>query len=225
MLLSSPSFIIQSYSDWGKALLEKNAENIVTLNHSTMQDISVMGFIRRVFGIDQSINLFVLVPAFYLICFPLFRFDQFRYHLYRLTYLAVILISVVIFSTSAESSTYIIAVTGAAIWYMSYPRNRLSTALLAFMLLLTCLSPTDLFPHYIREHFIKPYSLKALPCIIIWGVLIWNLFFKNFSLSAKSFFTDEISRQSLYPVKAPSTAGEDLSLPPYGAIVGTNRKL
>lgn len=190
MLMSSPAFVIQSYYDWGMALMEKNSENIDFLSRSVMQDISVTGLIRRIFQIPYSINLYVLIPAFFMIMLPLLRFNQYKFLLYRLSYLAIVLISVVIFSTSAESATYIIAVTGAAIWYSISPHNKWSTALLIFMLLITCLSPTDLFPAYIREHYIRPYSLKVLPCIIIWIILIWNVAFKNFSILKKPGITE-----------------------------------
>ena len=191
MLMSSPAFVIQSYNEWGMTLMEKNSENIDFLSQSTMQDISVMGLIRRIFQIPYSINLYVLIPAFFMILLPLLRFNQYKFLLYRLSYLSIVLISVVIFSTSAESSTYVIAVTGAAIWYVAYPRKKWSTVLLVFMLLLTCLSPTDLFPAYIQNHYIRPYSLKALPCIIIWAILIWGVAIKNFFKLKSHVLKDE----------------------------------
>ena len=190
MLLSSPAFVIQSYYDWGVSLVQKNSINLNFFNQFAYQDISLMGFIRRIFRIHFSINLFVLIPAFFMIMLPMIRFDQYKFLLYRFYYLAIVLISVVIFSTSAESSTYIIAVTGAAIWYVASPPDKWSTPLLIFMLSITCLSPTDLFPAYIREHYIRPYSLKALPCIIIWIILIWNVAFKNFSILKTSGITE-----------------------------------
>jgi Glycosyltransferase family 87 len=180
MLFSSPSFVAHSYYDWVTVLVQKNAHNTDALSHHGMQDISLMGFITRVFGIDHSINQFVLIPAFIMILLPLLRFDQYKFLLYRISYLAIVLISVVVFSTSAESATYIIAVMGAAIWFAAYPYNKWSAALLVFMFLLTCLASTDLAPAYVQDHFIRRYSLKAVPCIIIWAVLMWNTGTKNF---------------------------------------------
>jgi hypothetical protein len=177
MLFSSPSFIISSYVGWWHVLIEKNLHN----TQSLMQDISLMGFIRRSFHWPDLSNLAILVPASLLIILPLLRFQQYKYLLFRLSYLAIVLISVVILSTSAESATYVLAVTGAAIWYVTYPRTKFTLALLIFMLLLTSLSPTDLFPAYIRNNFIRPYSLKALPCIFIWLVLLKNISINNFS--------------------------------------------
>ena len=181
MLFSSPSFIIHSYSDWWQVLVEKNLQNTDHLASNNMQDISAMGLITRIFQINTSINLFILVPAALMIVLPLLRFKQYKFLLYRLSFLAIVLISVVIFSTSAESPTYVIAVTGAALWYTIYPRTNWSLILLLLLFLLTILSPTDLFPKYIKLHYIKPYSLKALPSVLIWLMLIRDVAFKNFS--------------------------------------------
>jgi hypothetical protein len=177
MLFSSPSFIISSYLGWWNVLVEKNLQN----TQSPMQDISLMGFIRRSFHLPDLSNFAVLIPASLLIILPLLRFQQYKYLSFRLSYLAIVLMSVVLLSTSAESATYVLAVTGAAIWYVIYPHTKFTLALLIFMLILTSLSPTDFFPAYIRDHFTRPYSLKALPCIFIWLVLLKNIAANNFS--------------------------------------------
>ena len=177
MLFSSPEFIVSSYFDWWQVLLEKNIQN----EQSVMQDISLMGFIRRCFHVDNYVNMVVLIFSSLIILSPLVRFRQYKFPLYRLSYLAIVLISVVILSTSAESSTYVIAVCGVAIWYIISPQDKWSTSMLIFMLLLTSLSPTDLFPAYIRNHLIRPYALKAIPCILIWFVLLKNVALIDFS--------------------------------------------
>jgi hypothetical protein len=184
MLFSSPHFVLQSYGDWYHSLVEKNAQNM-TIDPGGMQDISVMGMIRRTTGylID---NLWVMAPAALLIAAPLLRFRQYRHPGYRLSYLAIVLISVVIFSSSAESSTYVIPMVGVGIWYLLNRREHRSwaLALLVLALLLTSLSPTDLFPRYIREHYVRAYSLKCLPVFGVWCWLIAQVWRKNFSEQA-----------------------------------------
>jgi len=182
MFFSSPRFIIQSYMDWWHAIIQKNMQNTDLSRQSFMQDISFMGFIRRVFHIKAHFDFYVLFSATLMILLPLLRFRQYKFLLYRVSYLAIVLISIVIFSSSAESSTYIIAVMGVAIWYITYPSNNWSLAVLVFMLILTSLSPTDLFPAYLRNYYVGPYSLKAIPCIIVWFILLINIAFKNFFL-------------------------------------------
>lgn len=182
MLLSSPHFVLQSYTDWYHSLMAKNAQNVDFNASSGMQDISVMGMARRISGhaID---NLWGLAPAALLIAAPLLRFGQYKYKAYRLSYLAIVLISVVIFSSSAESSTYVIPIIGVGLWYLlnrrAYPRATL--ALLVLVLLLTELSATDLFPSYVKVHIVRAYSLKCLPVFLVWCWLIAQVAGKDFS--------------------------------------------
>ena len=53
---------------------------------------------------------------------------------------------VVLFSTGSESSTYIIAFVGVALWFVAVPwkRSRWDIALMIFAFILTSLSPSDL---------------------------------------------------------------------------------
>jgi hypothetical protein len=183
MIISSPAFIIQSYKDWMNALVEKNAQNIDAADENLMQDISVMGMIRRIFNYNNLHNYLVTVPAAVLYALPFLRIRQYKYAAFKMSYLCLALIGVVIFSSSAESSTFVIAVAAVGIWFVIQddPKSKWNIALLVFVILLTSLSPTDLFPRYVREHFILPYSLKALPCFVVWCVLMYQLLVKDFS--------------------------------------------
>ena len=188
MLLSSPDFVVQSYIDWGASLSEKNLQNTGVLEGGDMQNISVMGMISRIFDMPQLSVLMVLVPAGIIMLLPLIRFKQYGNQNFRLYYVATILLSIVLFSTGSESPTYIIAVTGAALYFIlqKRPFNPWILFLLIFMLFLTCLSPTDIFPRGIRNNFIKPYSLKALPCFLIWITILYQLITKKtFALEAQ----------------------------------------
>ncbi|TKC10926.1 DUF2029 domain-containing protein [Pedobacter polaris] len=182
MLFFSPSYILQCYQDWYVSLSEKQALNA---SLTSMQDISVMGMARRITGDASISNLPFLVIGLTLFIIPYLRFKMYKIPDFRLLFLASALIFTVIFSNSSESPTYIIAFVGVAIWFVlqEKPINPYSIALFIFALLLTSLSPSDLFPKYIREAYIKPYSLKALPCILIWIVVTYQLMFKKFILN------------------------------------------
>lgn len=182
MLISSPEFIIQSYKDWFHSLIEKNGTNIDISIASGMQDISVGGMARRIFNIQNLPNYIITIPAAVLLFLPLIRHHLFTNKHFTLTYYCMLLVAVVIFSSSAESPTYIIAVTGIAIWFAVHtPLNKIQTLLLLFLFLFTILSPTDLFPKTVRAGFFVKFSMKALPCFIIWLVMIKELLFKEYS--------------------------------------------
>ncbi len=184
MLYSSPSFIIQSYEDWINKLASKNDKNILATANDYMQDISVLGMIRRIGNIQNLKNLYILVPAALLYLLPFLRWKQFQFISFQLSYLAFALIGVVIFSTSAESSTFVIALIGVSIWYVLQNDSKTlwKNIVLCFVLLLTSLSATDLFPEFIRINYVRPYSLKAFPCFLVWLILAYQLLKKDFSL-------------------------------------------
>lgn len=182
MLISSPEFVLKSYVDWYHVLLEKNLQNVSSYQDMGMTDISAMGFVRRVSGMHHLSNLFFILPAGLLMLLPLVRISKWDEVSFQLSYLAQGLIGVVIFSTSAESPTYVIAVVGFAIWYVLYAptHSKWMYFLLLFVLVFTVLSPTDIFPRYLRLEYVIRYSLKALPCFLAWLIITYQLLFSNF---------------------------------------------
>lgn len=186
MLISSPSFIVQSYADWYHSLVNKHATNIDISVGSGMQDISFAGMIRRIFQIIALPGYAVIAPAAIFYILPLFRSSQYRSLYFKLSYLAFALIGVVVFSSSAESPTYVLAVTGIAIWFVLQqgPKSFLAIVLLILTFVLTILSPTDLVPRFLKDQFIIKYSLKALPGFLVWCVLAFQLLKKDFNLSS-----------------------------------------
>ncbi|MCX6288928.1 MAG: glycosyltransferase family 87 protein [Bacteroidetes bacterium] len=182
MFISSPEFIYQSYIDWFHVLVEKNSENINSYLNESMQDISVMGLFKRTTGFYHLANFYFIIPAGIMMLLPLFRFSKWGNTNFQLTYLAQLLIGLVIFSTSAESPTYVISVVGFGIWYVLYTPKPPPIAiylLLTLLLILTIFSPTDLFPN-ILQRFVVKYALKALPCFLAWLYISYNLLFNSF---------------------------------------------
>ena len=182
MFISSPEFIYQSYIDWFHVLLEKNTENVNSYLNTNMQDISVMGFFKRITGYHNLANFYFVIPAGILMLLPLYRFSKWGNTNFQLSYLAQLLIGLVIFSTSAESPTYVIAVVGFGIWYVLHaPKPALYLYLLLFLVLvLTVFSPTDFFPEVFQAIVVK-FALKVLPCFLAWLFISYNLLCNSFN--------------------------------------------
>ena len=178
MLISSPEFILNSYKEWAFRLVEKNNENA---GLDSMQDISVMGMVRRIFQAPELSNLLFLVPGLALFGLPYLRLKLYSNENFRLLLLASVLIFTVIFSSGSESPTYIIAFVGVAIWFVlqEKPISKSAWFLFIFTMILTSFSPSDLVPRFLRETYIRPYALKALPCVLIWGRIIYEMLFFN----------------------------------------------
>ncbi len=184
MAISSPSFIVQSYLDWYNSLVHKNLQNQEVVNGmgASMQDVSLMGLVRRVGGFPLLSNLIFIIPGFILQVLPLLRFKQYSNILFQLRYLAALSIFVVIFSSSSESPTFIIAVTGVAIWFITqdFPIQKWVWVLLINVIIVTSLTATDVFPNWLRMKIIL-YSIKAFPCCLVWFACIYQLLFNETS--------------------------------------------
>lgn len=174
MLISSPTFIVNSYHEWFERLVVKNSENA---SLTSMQDISVMGMFRRLLGNPNLSNLPFLAGGVILFGLPYLRFKLYKNEKFRTLLLCSVLIFTVIFSSGSESPTYIIAFLGVAIWFViqDKPISVINWVLFIFAIILTSLSPTDLMPKYLQNTFIEPYALKALPCILIWLKVVYEM--------------------------------------------------
>ena len=173
MLISSPQFIVNSYIDWYERLILKNKENIYLSN---MQDISLMGMIRKIVGNPNLPNLPFILGGMALMGLCYLRVAMYKVEKFRMLLLSAVLIFTVIFSTASESPTYIIAFMGFSIWFVLIPKPAYwQLALLLLTLAVSSFSPSDLFPAYLRENFVKPYALKALPLVLVWIVIIYEM--------------------------------------------------
>lgn len=154
--------LIWQYENWGRML---------SADHSASVGYSVLGWLQTWFGLAPNKMLVVLLGAA-LFCIPLLRFKMYAYREFRRLLLCSVLIWVIIFNHKAESPTFIIAVSGVAIWYFMGERKLYQTILLFLCLIFTVLSPTDIFPPSVRHNFMIPYVLKAVPCIAIWATIL-----------------------------------------------------
>ncbi|KGI23127.1 glycosyltransferase family 87 protein [Hoylesella timonensis] len=179
MLISNADYVIGQYHEWYVTLLEKNGENL----QSIAQNISLLGMVRRITGNLLYSDLWLITPALVLFFIPYLRFSQYRNAMFRQTYLASVLLFVVLFSTGSESSSYIIAISGACIWYLSAPwqRNRWDIIFMVLVLMISGFGSSDLYPRCIRHDLIQVYSLKALPCTLVWLKLCYEMMFKNYA--------------------------------------------
>ena len=181
MLISSPEYVVGQYVEWYERLAAKNGENTFSL----MQNISLLGMIRKASGSASYSDLLVILPGLALFGLPYLRFGQYRHLAFRYSILSSVLLFVVLFSTGSESSTYIIPFAGIALWYTTSPwkRSGWDVALLVFAFVLSSLSPSDLFPRSLREAYVLPYALKALPPTLIWLRLSYELLTRDYAPS------------------------------------------
>jgi len=154
--------------------LYKSWIHILQFDHDTNYGLSVMGWLYVWFKLNIQKNL-VLAAGALIFLIPFIKYKMYKSYYFRLLIVCSILIWVIIFNHKAESSTFIIADCGMAIWYFSKPRKIGDTILIISAFILTILSPTSLFPDYLKTNLVIPYVLKVVPCIFIWVKINYEL--------------------------------------------------
>jgi hypothetical protein len=168
------------FIDFSQYMLQLSSwKNLLFNDHNASFGYSVMGLLHSFLSLFSAEvifnkNLIVLLGVLVFLL-PLIRIKQYSDFRFRLMTLSSILIWVIIFNHKAESPTFIIAIAGAALWFVISEKTTFNIILIVFAIILTSLSPTDIFPSFIRNEFIMPYSLKALPIVIIWIKLIVDM--------------------------------------------------
>lgn len=178
MIISSPQYVIDMYAEWYKYLTIKNIENV---SLDSYQDISIIGFVRRLFQ-DASIpGLPFLLVLIVLYAIPFVRISQYKNLAFQLLLLASTLIFPVLFSSSSEASTYIIVFTGISIWFVIQPKwTPWVWTLLIFSIALGSFNTVDIYPSAMRT-WLRLHSFKALPCTIIWLQIVYEMVTRDFS--------------------------------------------
>ena len=167
------------YKTWGQALGRKT---FYSPDHFT----NVYRIIETWFHCNLHTGRFLSIPliaitSLLILALPLLRISKYKNQSFRLMFLASLLIWATIFNPKAESPTYIIAMTGVAIWFIAQRMTPYTIVLLAIAIIFTSLSSTDLFPGAIKD-YLGHFHIKAVPCLIIWiaaQIQLLSMRFKN----------------------------------------------
>lgn len=180
MLISSPEYVCDQYASWYHALESKNMTN--SGSRTTMNNISLIGMVRRIFIDYNYSDLLVIIPGLAIVATGYFRIRQWASPTFRKMVLAQMMLITILFSTGTENSSYVIAYVAIAIWYASVPwkRSNLDLFLLVYAFVFGSLLPTDLFPKSLQTSLIRPYALRALPVTLIWLKLSWEMIRTNY---------------------------------------------
>ena len=101
---------------------------------------------------------------------PVF-FQRTRWHEWerRRLYLCSVLVFCVIFNHLAESPTFVVAVSGVAIWFAALTKpSRWEWTLFVSIVVLTILSSSDIMPDALQRDFFDRYRFKTVPLIVLW---------------------------------------------------------
>ena len=146
-----------------------------------------MGFLNSWFGVSAEFKNYILLLGVFMFGIPLIKIKSYKVLRYKQLYTASVLLWVVLFNHMAESATFILAVTGVAVWY--FTKNEvtlLDKFLMILTVLFTLLSPSDIYPEFIRKMYFIPYTVKVIPCILVWLKINFELLIVNEKIKKSS---------------------------------------
>jgi hypothetical protein len=179
LVVVSPRHLIFLYSSW---------VHLLQADHVGLNGLSVQGQLYFLFGRCLP-DTWVMLSGALLFLLPFVRIRSYGATAFRILILASSLVWVIIFNHRAESPTFIIAITGVALWYFTQPKTALNLTLLVIAFVFSSLSPTDIFPPWVRHHIFQPYSVKVMPCILVWVKIEYDLLFSRFQKDTASTST------------------------------------
>ncbi len=165
-MVAPPGELLAQYQGWLA---------ILASDHHSDYGLSVMGVADTWLGL-RGIEGWLMPLGIVGLLAPLARVRQYGDLNFRLGMLASLLVWLVVFNHKAESPTYVIAVTGLAIWYVTAPSSRLDTVVLAAAFLLTSWTSGDVVPRWVRTNLLRPYRIKAIGSIVVWPRMAIQLF-------------------------------------------------
>jgi len=141
-------------------------------------NLSLMGFLDTWFGLKLA-NLSLQFAGIAILLAPLFQRRRWSDFDWRLTYLASVLMWVVVFNHKTESPTFVIAMFGASLWAVVEPPSLARSLLIGFAFVGTSLSSTDFVPRALRQQIVRPLAIKAVPILLLWALTLWRLLVRN----------------------------------------------
>ena len=160
LVLLSPAALAAQYGSWRG----------VEASDAHQRWFSVMELLHRITGAawpNWPLQLLGTIALIAPLAFRRERWDEARF---RLQYLCSVLLYVVLFNHQAERASYLIAFTGATIWFVGDARTAGRTALYALAALTIPVMSTLIPGAWLRTPEMMTYRL-ALPCLAIWLVI------------------------------------------------------
>jgi hypothetical protein len=164
------SGLIMYYQSWVKVLM----------NHPIPIRFDVIyrpiyAFWNSVEPIMGIISLGLLTALFSLSLFKLKLFKESFPH--RVQFLGIIMIWAILLGTSSEKNTYVIAMVGYAMWYLTSSPTKTDKILLWINFVLLEIIPIDIiFPKQISGFLLNTLNLGIIFFVITWGIMVYKTF-------------------------------------------------
>jgi hypothetical protein len=194
LLVVSPAELAAQYQSW-RAVESIDALSVGGGGGGGLYG-GVMQQLRLLFGVSWP-NWPVQLAGTVLLMLPLARWRNWAFSEFRMRFLCALLVYMVIFNHQSESPSFVIAVTGIAIWFVITPRSWWHTTLMVLTILVVSISSTDITPKSWQRDFFVHYRLKTIPCTLAWLTMMWELLVFRPSESGEAHELDVAARQAL----------------------------
>lgn len=157
--------------------------SIAISNHSRMQDF--YSIYRAFYTLTPSINHYASIVSIVILVL-LFIVGLYNLKLFkksfakRAQYLGVLMSYCILFGLSSELHTYVIAITGYAIWYIFNSPTKLDNILVWINFFLLALFPIDIIcPVVISKFVLGKLHLGVIVFFITWIIMVFKTFTKG----------------------------------------------
>jgi hypothetical protein len=166
LMLIDTRQLVQVYSDWANCLNEDHRVNF---------GFSIMG-LAKLFWPSLSLKGIINFQLVGIFLFGLTLLKNYRLSSLsierKLLIVSYISLWVIMFNHAAESQTFIVAVVGAGLFYLTTKGSnpRLAVFLTVPVFLFSMLFPMDIFPQSLRQYqnFLSDNLLEVVPCLAVW---------------------------------------------------------
>lgn len=165
LVFTSFSTLLWQYENWYTLLLKDQRESVGMSLFAFTQLAFPMGLYKP---LTWCMGLIMLLS-------PLLRIPSYKNQLFRLHYLALVLLWMVVFNHKAESPTFIMAMSGIGIWYFSSQSSPWRKALVILCFVFTSLWFSDLIPGAYKSQRVDVMYIKSFFPALICFVLFYDL--------------------------------------------------
>jgi hypothetical protein len=158
LIVITPSRLAAYYHEWFVWLTHRSP---VERGYSIMAAASVWTRMPLLNWPIQALGTVLLLA-------PLTQLPHWGSRRFRRLFLASTLMYCVLFNHAAESPSFVIAVAGAAIWFVMSNRDRVAWVLIWIVVVVTALSSGEAMPQWLQRNVFEPYRLKTIPILLVW---------------------------------------------------------
>ncbi len=166
LLLISPSHLYAQYLNWNTFLSGDLAGSI---------GMSIYQYTNYVFPIPATKHITLLVGLLALLS-PLAFINKYSIKDFRISYVYLLLIWMVIFNYKAESPSFIIAIVGCVVWGFNSIVTKRKTIFMLLTLFVTCFMYSDIIPYSIRHQYFNYDFIKPLMPTLCFIVILIEMY-------------------------------------------------